>query len=283
MLTTVLPIGATNLNQVRLFVDGALAYTNSGNQTVNTGLGSVVVGRSANPLTLIQFFPGDVDEAVIWSVPLTDGQVQGLYDVAVDVNLLYTPGEFERLLEVYRQSQPEVTIGSLTWRRVTGLTGPAGLTVFASGGYQLVFDTLTGDGVASHAAAFVTSGTGCSSPAGLSALSAPQLPVLGATLEVAMSNVSSTGLPFMAVGLTSISPFPISALGLTTDPACLLMVSADVLVGPLGVIGSAASLLLPIPANSALAGAQIYLQGAQLELSTGEWSVSDQGTATLGF
>ena len=283
MLTTVLPIGATNLNQVRLFVDGALAYTNSGNQTVNTASGSVVVGRSANPLTLIQFFPGDVDEAVIWSVPLIDAQVQSLYDVAVDSNLSYSAGEFEQLLEVYRQNQSEVTIGSLLWRRVTGLTGPAGLTALASGGYELVFDTVTGAGVATPAATFVTTGAGCSSPVGLSALSAPQLPVLGATLEVAMSNVSPTGLPFMVVGLTSISPFPISTLGLATDPMCLLTVNADVLVGSLGVIGSTASLLLPIPANSTLAGAQIYVQGAQLELTTNEWNLSDQGTATLGF
>jgi hypothetical protein len=98
-----------------------------------------------------------------------------------------------------------------------------------------------------------------------------------------MSNVSPTGLPFMVVGLTSISPFPISTLGLATDPMCLLTVNADVLVGSLGVIGSTASLLLPIPANSTLAGAQIYVQGAQLELTTNEWNLSDQGTATLGF
>jgi len=283
MLTTVLPTGATNLSQVRLFVDGVLAYTNSGNQTVNTTSGPVIVGRSANPLTLIQFFPGDVDDAVLWSAPLNDAQVKGLHDVAVNGGLVYSAGDYERLLEVYRQNQPEVTIGGRTWRRAMGLTGPAGLTALGSGGYQLVFDTATGAGLATPAATFVTSGTGCASPVGVPTLSGPQLPVIGATLVVAMSNVSLTGLPFMVLGFTAIAPFPISLLGLATDPSCLVTVSLDAFVGPLAVGGASASLPVPIPANATLAGTLIYFQGAQLELTTGNWNLSDQGLATLGF
>jgi hypothetical protein len=41
--------------------------------------------------------------------------------------------------------------------------------------------------------------------------------------------------------------------------------------------------LLPLLTNPALAGQQLFFQGAQLELSTGEWNLADQGTATLGF
>jgi hypothetical protein len=283
MLTTVLPAGATNLSGVRLFVDGAFIYTNSGNRTINTGIGNVIVGRSANVPTPIQMFPGDVADVVIWSVPLNDAQVQGLYDVAMDVNLNYAAGEFERLLEVYRQNQPDVTIGALTWTRSSGLTGPAGLTALGGGGYSLVLDSATGDGLVTPNASFVTSGAGCPSPAGLSVLSAPQLPVLGATLEVAMSNVSPTGLPLMVIGFTTIAASPIIALGLTTDPTCLLTVSPDVVIGPLVPVGTSASVLLPLLANPALAGQQLFFQGAQLELSTGEWNLADQGTATLGF
>jgi len=283
MLTTVLPTGATNLSGVRLFVDGVFEYTNSGNRTINTGSGSVVIGRSANSPTNIQMFPGDVDDVVIWSESLTDAQVEGLYDVAMDTNLNYAAGEFEQLLEVYRQNQPEVTIGGRIWRRTTGLTAPAGLTALANGGYALVFDTVTGEGLATPAATFVTTGTGCPSPAGASGLSAPQLPVLGATLEVTMNNLSPTGVPLMVIGFAPISPSPISALGLTSDPTCLLTVSPDVIVGPLAPVGSSASMLLPIPSNSALAGQQLYFQGTQLELSTSAWNLTDQGAATLGF
>ncbi len=283
MLTTVLPAGATTLGQVRLVVEGVLAYTNSGTQTINTTNGPVIIGRSANPLTLIQFFPGDVDDAVLWSVPLTDAQVEGLHDVAMNAGLVYSAGEYERLLEVYRQNQPEVTIAGRTWRRATGLTGSTGLTVLAGGGYQLVFDTATGAGVITPAATFATSGTGCASPLGVPALSCPQLPVIGATLVVTMSNVSATSLPFMVLGATSIAPFPISFLGLATDPACLISVSLDLLAGPLAVVGTSATLSLPLPGNPALVGVPIYVQGAQLELTTGFWNLSDQGIATLGF
>ncbi|MCA8964494.1 MAG: metallophosphoesterase [Planctomycetes bacterium] len=283
MLTTVLPVGATNLNQVRLFVDGTFAYTGSGNQTVNTSSGPVILGRSANPLTQIQFFPGDVDDAVIWSEAFTDAQVKSLHDVAVAPGLQYAAGDFEQLLAVYRQTESEAAIGGRVRRRVTGMGGPAGLTALANGGYQLVFDTTTGAGVATPAAAFATSGVGCTSPLGLPALSAPQLPVLGATLQVAMSNVSPTGLPLMVIGYTPVPSFPIAALGLTTDPTCLLTVSIDAVAGPLGVVGSVATLSLPIPSSAALAGAQLYFQGTQFELSAGTWNLSDRGLATLGF
>ncbi|MBL8753244.1 MAG: metallophosphoesterase [Planctomycetes bacterium] len=283
MLTTVLPVGATNLNQVRLFVDGALAYTGSGNQTVNTSSGPVVLGRSANPLTLIQFFPGSVDDAVIWSEAFTDAQVKSLHDVATAPGLQYAARDFEQLLAVYRQTSSVATVGGRTWRRATGLGGPAGLSGIGNGGYQLVFDTASGAGVATPAATFATTGIGCSGPVGLPALSAPQLPRLGATLQVAMSNVSPTGLPLMVIGYGTVPPFPIRVLGLTTDPTCLLTVTADFVAGPLGAVGSVATLSLSIPASAALAGAQLHFQGTQIESTTGHWNLSDRGSATLGF
>ncbi|MBL8753245.1 MAG: LamG domain-containing protein [Planctomycetes bacterium] len=283
MLTTVLPAGATNLNQVRLFVDGAFLYSNSGNQIVNTTAGPVIVGRSANPLTQIQFFPGDVDEVVLWSVALTDTEVMGLHDVTVEPSLNYSANDYERLLEVYRQNQPNVVLGSLNWRRISGLTGPAGLSPLPGGGYQLVLDTVTGTGLATADASFVSSGAGCPSPVGVSTISAPQLPILGATLTVAMGNLSPTGLPLMVMGFTTVTPLPIFALGLTTDPTCILTVSPDAVVGPLPVVLSTASVSLPIPASGAFSGAQLFFQGTQLELTTGNWSLTAQGTATLGF
>ena len=72
-------------------------------------------------------------------------------------------------------------------------------------------------------------------------------------------------------------------MGLATDPTCLLTVNLDLLVGPLAAAGSSASLLLPIPTSPSLAGFQLHFQGGQLELGTGEWNLSDQGTATVGL
>ena len=283
MMTAVLPAGANNLGQVRLYVDGAFVYSNSGTRTINTGTGDVIIGRAANFPTTIQFFPGDVDDPAVWSVPMSDDEVRGLYDVAVEGTLMYSPGEYERLLEVYRQSVTETTIGTTTWRRATGLTGPAGLTVLANGRYELVLDAATGAGLVAPAAAFTTAGSGCAGPVGVPVLSAPQLPVLGGSLEVTISNVPAVSLPFMVVGATPAAGLPLSVLGLTNDPACLLYVNLDQLFGPLPIGNASASLVLPIPANSALAGSQLFFQGGVGDLISGTWSVSDQGTATIGW
>ena len=283
MMTAVLPAGATNLGQVRLYVDGAFAYSNSGTRVINTGIGDVVVGRSANFPTTIQFFPGDVDDPVVWSVALSDDEVQALYDVAAESTLVYSPGEFERLLEVYRGNASEVTIGLNTWRSATGLAGPAGLTVQANGRYELVLDAATGAGLVAPAAAFVTTGAGCAGPAGVPALAAPQLPVLGGTLEVEVSNTPATTLTYMVTSLTTVAPVPLAVLGLSTDPACVVTVDANLLLGPLASNGVSSTLLLPIPANPSLASTQLYVQGAVIDLISGNVSTSDQGTAVIGW
>lgn len=283
MMTAVLPTGATNLGQVRLFVDGAFAYSNSGTRAVNTGSGEVVVGRSANAPNTIQFFPGDVDDAAIWSEALSDAQVRGLYQVALDPGLGFDAGDYELLLDVYRQNQAEATVGGRVWRRATGLNGPAGLSPLPSGGYELLFDPATGAGVASPAASFSVSGAGCAGPAGVPTLSAPQLPVLGATLLVSIGNVAASTAPFLAAGTATIPALPISTLGLTSDPSCLLTVSLDLVVGPLVAAGATASFSLAVPASSALAGLQLHFQAALLDAATDDLSLSARGTATLGF
>ena len=283
MMTAVLPAGANNLGQVRLYVDGAFVYSNSGTRTVNTGTGDVIIGRAANFPNTIQFFPGDVDDLVVWSEALQDAQVQGLYDVAIDAGLRYDAGDFELLLDVYRQNQAEVSIGGRVWRRASGLGGGAGLTALPNGGYELVFDASTGAGVATPAATFATSGSGCVAPGGPLTLSAPQLPVIGGTLEVALQNLSSGSLPFLVVGFQNIPPLPLVSLGLSSDPACVLTVDLDLFAGPLAPSGPGASLQLAVPNNAALAGLQLFFQGAQGLAASADWSLSDQGVATFGF
>lgn len=131
-------------------------------------------------------------------------------------------------------------------------------------------------------ASFSTSGTGCPSSVGLSLLSASSLPVLGGTLNVDMVNVSPIGLPLMLIGLATTTPFPISLIGLTTDPTCLLTVDFLLLAGPLPTVGSTATMSMPIPINSTLVGVSVYVQGTQVEM-TGSWSLTEQGTAVLGY
>jgi hypothetical protein len=107
--------------------------------------------------------------------------------------------------------------------------------------------------------------------------------VLGATLQVSIGNVAASTVPFLAAGAATIPALPISALGLTSDPSCLLTVSLDLVVGPLVTAGSTASFQLAVPASSALAGLQLHFQAALLDAATDDLSLSARGTATLGF
>lgn len=130
-------------------------------------------------------------------------------------------------------------------------------------------------------AAFSVSGSACPSSVGVATLSAPGLPVLGSTLQVEMSNVSPFGLPLMVAGLTTVAPFPIAVIGLTTDPTCLLTVDMIALLGPLPTVGNVATMSLGIPNNAGLVGASMFVQGAQLE-ATG-WSLTEMGQAVFGY
>ncbi|MCA8964495.1 MAG: LamG domain-containing protein [Planctomycetes bacterium] len=281
MMTAVLPTGATNLNQVRLFVDGAFIYTGSGNQIVNTTTGNVIVGRSANPLTQIQFFPGDVDDPALWSVALGDAQVKGLYDVAVAPSLGYSPREFEMLLEVYRQNQTEVTISTLQWRRATGMTGPAGLTALANGGYELVFDTTTGDGVrVVRPATTATIGVGCPGTGNQTpAIGATGTPVTGTSFSIDLSNARANSFAGIIVAFSR-NDMPLGN-GCTSYPQ---LPGVSSLMGVSGA--GTASVNVSIPAAPALIGFQLFAQWGVIDpagaYGPGVAALSNGLQATIG-
>ncbi len=261
MMTAVMPMGATNLHATRLFADGTFLYGGTGNtgRLINTGAGNVIVGRSANFPTTIQFFPGDVDDLVIWSEPLSDEQVKSLHDVATDPSLGYAASDFEQLLEVYRQTQPGVMIGARIWARATGLTGPPGLTLLSHGGFELVFDT-NGNGVrVVQPAGATTFGTGCSGTGGaVPAISNTGRPVIGTTSSIDLSN-GCPGCPaVLLLGPTRID-VPIG-FGCTIYPQ-LLGLSLSATVSGTGL----ASIPTTIPNDRFLIGANIYAQWAALD------------------
>ncbi|MGA1524696.1 MAG: LamG-like jellyroll fold domain-containing protein, partial [Planctomycetota bacterium] len=265
MLTTVLPTGATNLSNVRLFVDGALAYTGSGNRALSTGGGDFILGHAANA-DWFQQFTGDIDEVVAWKRALSDGQVKCLYDITLDPTLGYSSREFESLLQVYDQQNPEVVLGNLTWQRATGLAGPAGLRVLQTGvRYELVFDAATGEGlkvvVPSRKEYF---GAGCPGSSGVT------------------PDILGGGDPGVGGAL-----FAINLLGArATTPAVLLLnfVRSDLAIGngctlypaspaiglqALTNFGGQAFLGFALPPNPSLLGAQMF----------GQWAVADLGGA----
>ncbi|MCA8966461.1 MAG: LamG domain-containing protein, partial [Planctomycetes bacterium] len=260
LLTTVLPTGANDLSQVRLFVDGNFVYTGSGSRAISTGGGDLVVGRSANAPATIQFFPGSVDDVVVWSEPFTDAQVRSLFDVATEPSLRYAADDFEQLLEVYRQSEPEVTIGGRVWRRATGLTGPAGLTVLGNGGYELLFDPATGAGV--HVvwpAAAVTIGAGCPGTGNLTpAIAATGAPVTGTTFSVDLSDALANSV---AAALFAFARNDQAIGNGCTSYPQLPGVTSLLLTSGVG----AATAPVSIPANPSLIGLEIFAQWGVLD------------------
>jgi len=281
MLTAVLPTGGTNLGDVRLFVDGGFAYSNSGTRTINTGAGNMVIGRSANAPTTIQFFPGSIDDVVVWSEPFTDAQVQSLYDVATHPALAYAATEFELLLDVYRQNEPEAVIAGRTWRRTTGLTGPAGLTALPGGGLELVFDPATGTGM--HVvwpSQIANIGAGCPGTGGLTpVIAATGSPVTGTSFSVDVADA----LP----GAIGVGLFAMARLDLPLGNGCTVYPQLPGVSGLLQVTATGtASITLTVPPHRALLGQDVYAQWFIIDpagaFGPGLASVSDGLRATIG-
>jgi hypothetical protein len=265
MLSTVLPTGATNLSNVRLFVDGALAYTGSGNRALSTGGGDFILGHAANA-DWFQQFTGDIDEVVAWKRALSDGQVKSLFDVTSDPTLGYSAREFESLLQVYDQQNPEVVLGNLTWRRATGLSGPAGLRVIQAGvRYELVFDAATGEGlkvvVPSRKEYF---GAGCPGSSGLT----PDIlvggdPIVGGTLfAINLLDARSTTPAVLLLNF--------ARADLAIGNGCTLYPASPAIgLQALTNFGGQAFLGFALPPNPSLLGAEMF----------GQWAVADLGGA----
>ncbi len=264
MLTTVLPDGATTLGGVRLFVDGAFAYTNSGTRAINTGGGDLIVGHSANQ-AWFQAFDGEVDDLVIWREPLTDAQVKSLHDVAVETALAYAATEFEQLLTVYRQDASEVTIGGRVWRRATGLGGPAGLTSLSGGRYELVFEPAGGLGVrVVYPNRVENFGTGCAGTGGVvPSISATGVPVLGTSpFALHLTDCLANAPVAMLLSVTR-GDLPIGG-GCTLYPGLptvSVALSADA--------NGAATLPIAMSTDPTLLGVELYWQ----------WAIADVGGA----
>lgn len=164
-------------------------------------------------------------------------------------------------------------------------TGGAGLTANLVPHPNSVDATFTAEFTV-NGATFTTSGNGCASSVGPSSLSASALPVLGQSLLVDMDNIAPAGLQMMVVGTSDTSwngaplPIPIS-VALPSAPSCFLLVSADVLVGPLPVSGGVATMTFPIPTTASLVGFTMFFQGLQFEAAG--VSATAKGTAVVGY
>ncbi len=263
MLTTVLPAGATRLNAVRMFVDGAFAYAGSSNtnQAINTGGGDLVLGHAANSLWF-QSLHGDIDDVGIWARGLSDVEVAALHAVAIDPGLGYAVAEFDALLEVHAGREPRATLGAFTWRRVAGgMTGAAGLRGSAASGYEILLDPVAGSGVETFVPPELERfGAGCTGTGGL-------------VPDLAGSTAPALNTPLFFLNLADARP----------RSAAIVVVNAvrgDVAVGQGCTLHPAAPLIdvpsptdaqgissvwLPISGDTSLLGLELFAQAIVLD------------------
>lgn len=158
LIVTTLPTAGGNIKAVNAYFNGSLR-TNTTTQitAVNTSatnpltdtafrLGTSVNNATGNTAPNIQFFGGLVDDVAVWNVALTAGEIKGLYDVGMSIDLSYTADIFDLLRQRHAAATGSTTIGALQWTYATGLSGPAGLTS-GPGGHTLVLDAVNGTGL----------------------------------------------------------------------------------------------------------------------------------------
>lgn len=156
---------------------------------------------------------------------------------------------------------------------------------FFTGGADNVFaiDNFT----MTYAADFTTFGTGCPGVVGVPTLDAAagSQPILGATMTLDLGNLSAgiglimTGLSDTLFGGALPLPLPLASFGF---PGCDLLVDPVVLDVVIGA-GTSASWSLALPSTPALAGTDLFNQGASLEPGTAFLAFSNATKSRLGF
>lgn len=182
-------------------------------------------------------------------------------------------------------SSPDVVFGMHCTGRFTRTSAMDQLWLLVQGQHPIPANNLrshlTAFQIRDVSAKFTVTGSGCPSSVGLSQLTAPQMPVIGQTLQIDMDNVAPFAVPVVVLGFSAIAPTTLVSLGLSGDPTCILITSPDLIAYPLPVSGGVASVTLAVPAINSLLGAQLFFQLGQSEPSG--ISVTPQGIATVGF
>ena len=107
-------------------------------QAISTANANYYLGRTVNITGDIQYLDGRIDDVAVWDEALSAGEIKGLYDVGMSVDLSYTAAQFDELKQVHDAASGSVAIGGILWTYATGLSGSAGLTG-GSGSFTLLF------------------------------------------------------------------------------------------------------------------------------------------------
>jgi hypothetical protein len=138
-------------------------YINGVENDYRTSSGGVIDGTTSPPLLLgvgcgkyseigTSFFGGLMDDAGLWNQALTATQVKAVYNTprvaGLDTTGLYNLTNMEKLFKVYDGTLADATIGTLTWNKVTNLTGHSAGDAWTSGGQYYLQLGADGSGVA---------------------------------------------------------------------------------------------------------------------------------------
>lgn len=151
----VLPQGATRLNQIAVYVDGARITEGAGTQAIATSAeladqatseSLLILGHAANSLGFQQF-TGSLDDVAIWSRALDAASVTAIASLA---GIGYDAGKVDRLLTAFA-AQSDITIDGVTWSyQASGLTGADGVLVTPPSGNQYELNLGGGAGLVVH-------------------------------------------------------------------------------------------------------------------------------------
>ena len=243
--------------RIDMYVDGTLVKTFSSSlkpssnnkQWINIGCTMGKFGPPPPPPQPAWFFSGMIDEPAMWNVALSAAQIASVHSKGVDPKTTGLVGSWS-----FNEGTGQ-TVKDASSAKNDGYLG-ASTSVDSA---DPAFVKLSGSGT------YTTFGTGCKGSNGTPALapSTGQLPHIGQTFEVAMTNLPTNGTAMGVIGFSKSAwgsfqlPLNLSYIGMTS---CVLHVEAFVMV-PVAYTGSTAKWTVSIPDWPILLGRKFYQQG----------------------
>lgn len=243
--------------RVDVYVDGKLAKIHNSSivpstnnkQNITIGITMGILGPPPPPPKPAWFFRGMIDEPAVWNVALTAAQVAKVHSQGVDPTATGLVGFWsfdEGTGQIIKDASPANNDGYLGASTSADSSDPAWARLSSAGTYM-------------------TFGAGCQGTSGTPALapSTGQLPNIGQSFEITMTNLPNSGTAMGVLGFSKTAwgtiplPFDLSIIGMTN---CVLSVEAFVLV-PVPYTGSTVKWSVSIPDSPVLLSEKFYQQG----------------------